>query len=508
MPVSSLKLAYWPSVDWDNDRVFERDGYEDLVSRTLIDPAPETDVGRDQATGIAQPLAGKCSFTVYNDDGVFDPDNAGSPLYGKIHTNRHAQFTAGIGDRIPYRSHLLYRSPLTPYRGQEQIPLFQGRVESFDYQDSDGLKTVKINCLGNLGYYSDKKIIVPISSSVTTGDAVNAILNSVNIAVGDRVVSTGFTTILKYWVDDATLITALKQVLNTEGPGAAFYEDAAGLLHFEDRHYRDTEPRCLTPQHAYDTETNIVKIEINPRREAIINRATAMANRRGTVALGVVWTFGQTLTFTSSQSRRLVIRPQSPVDSAVTPVSGTDFTVSSGSIASVTLSGAGGGALYLTMVAGVGGATVTGLQLRAVSYPLLDSTDVESEPPNPESTDDFGDQVQALGNWPEVDPNVLKDLCDEMVLRYQFERPIFKITVIPNDLDDLRTMLKHQISDRIEIRDARSHTTVHAFIDRIQHHPSRSVHMMTLYCEYAWSGSIGDVSRWGTDTWGSARWSS
>lgn len=514
MPITQRYPTYMPAIDWNDDGTFGNSAEEDLRGRTLSDPAPETEIGRDQATSIGGPMAGRMSMTLYNTDGALDRDNSGSPIYGLVRTNRPARFTAGIGDPIPYRSHYLYREPDTPYRGQAQVPFFQGRVENYEFEDKDGLKTVKVTALGRLAeLQAIDNLVVPVLTNVTTDVAVAAVLDACGVLPSERVLSTGYTTLAYWWADNTNALGALKQILATEGPGAALYEDGQGRIHFEDRHYRDNTARCLTPQHVYDTGINVLSINVDPRSDAIINRATATASRRQLQAAAVVWSLGQTLTLTSSQVRRITVRPQDPFRNAVAPVAGTDYTVSSGS-ATVTLVGTGGAASQLIITAGVGGATVTGLQLRAESFVKLDEIDVESEPPNPESTNDFGDKVKSLGNWPEVDFNVLKDLCDEMVLRYQFERPLFTITAFPRDFDELRQIMAHQISDRIEISDNRSGITVHVWIEQLKHQPASGgrMHLVTIVGEFAWGGAGGGVggpvSRWDTDTWGAARWSS
>lgn len=67
-------------IDWDDDG-FATGDYDNLSS--LVISAHYSRGGTPEITGAAQ--AGQGLFVVKNPDGLFDPDNASGPLYGKLH---------------------------------------------------------------------------------------------------------------------------------------------------------------------------------------------------------------------------------------------------------------------------------------------------------------------------------------------------------------------------------------------------------------------------------------
>lgn len=89
------------------------------------------------------------------------------------------------------------------------------------------------------------RISTALYSSITIDVAIGHLLDAAGWPTGKRTLAVSTVVLQWYWEQDADPIQALGVLLNTEGPGAAIYEDASGNFVFENKNYRYTALRSL-----------------------------------------------------------------------------------------------------------------------------------------------------------------------------------------------------------------------------------------------------------------------
>ena len=252
------------------------------------------------------------------------------------------------------------------------------------------------------------------------------------------------------------------------------YEDGRGRLVFEDRHYRVLTPRATTSQATFrDSGAAPFHTEpfgYNPGLKDVINVATLEVNRREVGDYAYVWAANGDITIGPGEAVTLdvVANNGEPFTGAAVPAIGFDYTLRSGSLASVTLARTSGRSVPLTLTAGGGGATVAGLMVNArptVTERLRVSNTVDASASIARHKRRAADQ----GIWPDIDVNVAQDFCNATVSTYKDPRPTVSITVEGADDTQLAQVLGREISDRITVIEAQSGINTAMLIERIDH---------------------------------------
>ena len=406
----------------------------------------------------------------------------------------------------------IWESSLSP--SSKHRRLWLGLIDDYPQHPAFGERTVDIPSLGLLSRLVGKPISTALFQNITTDQAIAEILTAVGVTTAERVLNTGSTTLLWWWADDKDAFQAAVEVLNTEGPGASLYEDRQGRVVFEGRQYRLNEARCVTTQAVFaDMGEPPYRLEIdyNPGIKNVVNRVEATANLRAVQALGVVWQLGQNVTLSANEVKTFIARSANPFTAAVTPVNATDYTVTSGSLASVTLDRTSGASVTITLTAGAAGATVTGLQLRAQPVTVTNSVKIResSALENNTSISRYGLRPYTLPIWPEVNPEVARDFCNTVVQRYRVPVPIVTVPVLAI-VDDGSTVtydaaIDREISDRIGVVDFQTGLTIGVHVDRIEYSHTMDLPTVRLVGEEA-REDTANFARWGTAQWGVHRW--
>lgn len=517
-------------VDWGGDGSFA-----DVTGDVLADPGLTIEQGRDQARSLAPPMVNHASFDLLNEDGTYSQERPSSPVYQLVVPGREVQITATHGTQTRYRSHQPYRAHV-PYRGRAPYTLARGVVDTISQETALGGRKVSFSCLGLMGKLRGRVVSVPVHEGLRTDEALTLLLDAVGWPADRRSISPGSTTLLQWWADERDAWDAAVELLNSEGPGA-LYEGPDGTLHFEGRGYRTLTERATTSQATFFDRAGsgraqyrahrpyrahtpyrgttsglyFTAFQYEPGFANIVNRATISTRRRTTGALQTVWEYGAQLVLSANQTRTLIARPNDPFVNAVAPVAGTDYTVSAGS-ATVTLSYTSGVVAFLTVTAGAGGATLTGvtstgLQLRAQPLTVVSETVVQNSVDASGSIARFGERTLQVAAWPEIDPNQAESVCNAWVSRYQTQRPQVTITLRNADGDHLRQILERQVSDRITLTEANSGLSADVWIEQkrltIAGAGGRVV-TCTLGCEKVEEvlGSTWDSGLWDAALWG------
>jgi hypothetical protein len=438
--------TYRLDVAWGDSPTYADTG-DNVTARVLPDRGLTCERGKDQIRSLAPPMAGRLDASLDNRSKDYSPENGASPLAGKLVPGHKVRLRATFAS-VTY-------------------DLFTGTLDDLPQHPELGARAVDLPCLGSLSRLKGVKVSTALYQNVRTDQALGSLLDAAGWPAGDRVLSTGRTTLLWWWCDDADAFDMAVTLLNTEGPGASLYEDGSGRIVFEDRHYRLTQARCTTSQATIrDSGAEPLHTEpfaYNPGLKDTITRVTTRVNVRTVQALDVAWQLGQDISLGASQALTFRAATGDPVTGAIAPVAGTDYTILSGAVASVALDRTSGAGITVTITAGASGATVRGLQLRAQKL-TAQASDIVSAPVTPAPRVERG---YSLALWPEVQPNVAQDLCDAIVRAYKDARPTVSLTLEGASATMMTHLLSREISDRVTAVEAQTGLNADLFVERI-----------------------------------------
>lgn len=293
-----------------------------------------------------------------------------------------------------------------------------------------------------------------------------------------RHIDDGLTTMGWWWLDNEDAFTALDTLKNTEGPGAALYEDGTGAIVFKNRHARATESRSTVVQTTFDSGVGATEpalgmpFSYDPGIKDVVNSCQVEVKRREAQTLAVVWTLGEDITLGANETRQYIARQSSgdPFTAAVAPNAGAgDYTVLSGSVSSVTLDRTSGAQVTITIVAGASGAVLTGFQMRAQSVDVVNTAVRTNVLDASTSQDDYGVVEYRLNVRPEIDFNVAQDFCDAVVGYFQNGRPV-TTAVVEGSVATARmtAALSRDVSDRVHVT-VGSDIDADMFVEHIKH---------------------------------------
>lgn len=370
--------------------------------------------------------------------------------------------------------------------------------------DTDAANSVYIGGESGGTYCFDGKISVVRLYDATNGDeaAWTILLKeaAARAANAPRHLDDGGTDLSWWWLDNEDAFTAIEVLKNTEGPGAALYEDPTGAIVFKDRYARATETRSTVVQTTFndrpgDTEPLLsLPFAYDPGLKDVVNVCAVEVRRREAQTLAVVWELGEDANLGANESRTYIARQSSgdPFTAAVTPTTGGgDYTVASGSVASLTLDRTSGAQVKITITAGASGAGVTGLRLRAQSVDVVNTAVRQNTIDTSTSQEAYGRRDFRLRIRPEIDFNLAQDFCDAIVTYYQDGRPQITITVDAEQANErMVAALTREVGDRIHVTVAPD-VDSDMVVEHIRHDIfAPATQRTTLGCEIA--GTVAD----------------
>lgn len=461
-----MAIEYRILVDWDGDGTLSEIAYlspwqpiqqaelEDISAYVRANPGISTVRGRDQIRALAPPMAGSADVDLDNQERYFSPENSSSPIYGYLIPGRKIQVQASESGTVYY--------------------LWTGYLDDIPQHPARDQRSVSLPSLGPFSRLAGKKASTALYQSIRTDEAIGYLLDAIGWPAGDRVLDTGKTTLNDWWLQEEDAFTALVTLMNTEGPGAAIYEDGEGSIVFESRHYRLTTSRSTTSQATIsDTGTEPLfsaPFSYNPGLKDIINVAQVEVKTRETAgSYTVVWSVGQTVTLAANEVRQYVAVNTDPFTDALTPVDATDYILTSGSLASITLDRTSGQSCTMTITAGSAGASVTALQLRAKLVSVTATTLIASTVDTSTSISRYGRQVYNLSLRAEIATSVAQDLVNAIVGRYQEPRPTVALELNNATSERITQILNREISDRVTYVEAQTGVNHDYHIERIGH---------------------------------------
>lgn len=483
--------TYSLGVDWNRDGDYSDTG-EQVYSRIREGSGLSCSRGRNQIRELAPPVVGRFDVDLKNTTRDYSTENASSPLVGNLRPGRRVDFSA-VHNATTYR-------------------LWNGILDDLPQRPVE--RAVGLPALGTFSRLAGKTVTTAAYQNITTDVAMGYILDAVGWPGGERSLQTGKTTLAWWWLDNEDAFAALVRLMNTEGPGAIFYERGDGYFVFENRHNRLTATRSTVVQGTFtdqrtDPLHHAAPFVFDAHLKEVINSVAIPVNLRTAQALGQIWSLGATLVVPASSSTQIVVAATTgdPFTGAVSPVLTTDYTLVSGS-ATLTLDRTSGRSVTLTVAAGTSGATITGLRVRAqlltaVQVKVVNTIDCSA------SIAEFG--VQTLTDssypiWPELDLQTAQDFANAIAGHYRDPRATATITVFGRDDTHLAQCLGREIGDRIHVNEYQSGLDSDMTIERVEQFLDTAGRRLTTRfgCEKA--TAVNQYAAWGSAVWGSSIW--
>lgn len=461
-------------IDWDGDGDYS-ETFEDLSNRRLANQGVSVTIGRDQDKAFAPPRIAASNFGIDNTDQKYSNDYSASPVYQLVTPGKRVKQSLQYGSKRAYNRHATYNKNV-PYNGIANYPLFLGKTDRISSDPSIGVKNVIIPCIGLLATIKNKKLTTTqLYEGIRTDEAITTILNLAGWPVGKRIISIGDSVLKYWWLANQEAYPALLAILNSEGAGAAIFEDYDGNIVFQNRNYRTTNASSITSQatiydryvgasQLYNKHSTYTKHELyvgkagayyyeklgyDPGWDSIINVCDATVNDRTLASLAPIWSYGSSLVLAGGQTFTISFIPSVPAKGVINPVAGTDYLVGAGSVITMTATPSSGQVFTVTVTAGGGGATINGLQVRGQ---LLNSSSQRIITNSNTTGAAIEDQVHySVPLLPDTDFNYVQSIVDSYVTSYQDVHPSIQITVPNYDARTLRKIMTLKISDRITI---------------------------------------------------------
>lgn len=429
---------------------------EDVTSNEIGDVV--ISYGRDQDRQIGQASVGTASIRLCNVSRDYSPENPASPLHGNLDPARDAKFEVTWASTV--------------------FPLFRGRIDDFDVSASYSDRTVSFSFLDGMALLQGYRLSTEVFGSLRTGELIGLILDEAGWT-GERDLDLGATVVKYWWSENTDALTAIQDLVKSEGPPAVAFVGPDGTFRFHDRHHRiqnstSTDVQATFAQAAIGCASPAVTgMSIaQPFTYAhgwrdIVNSVTfEVQDRIPDTEISDVWTSEDSIVLSTGQSVDLDISTSDPFVDAVVPVEGTDFTRTGTGSVLVGLSRTSGASAAITVTASGGGAIITGMKLRARSISVANTTKVTRQDTG--SITIHGEKTNPdTAPWAGV--NDAGAIADMILLYYARRRPTVQLRVVTQDPSHFVQVLQRTLGDRVRIQNDELGLNGDFFIERVTH---------------------------------------
>jgi hypothetical protein len=312
------------SIAWDGVS-FSGVGGSDVTGDVRLAAGISCSRGKDQIRQAAPPVAGVLATELDNQARDYSPNNTSSPLYGlvvppkKVRLSTVAVSGGGLelegGGGLELEGGGDLQLQDTPARN-----VWTGILDDISQFPEPGRRSVGISCLGNLSRLRGKKISTALYQNISTSDALGILLDAAGWPSGERSIQAGTVTLAWWWFDGDTFTGAVELML-TEGARASLYEDARGYIVFENNEARTTQSRSVISQATFTDVSDIVEFSYQPNFKDLIVACQVTQVERAQQPLGIVWSYGQTLTLGNNEVKKLQVRASDPFKNVLEPSS-------------------------------------------------------------------------------------------------------------------------------------------------------------------------------------------
>jgi hypothetical protein len=458
-------------VDWDRNGNFT--GAFDEVTND-VRGSVSVSFGRESVTSLAPMIAGRGSFQLDNSTRRYSPRNASSPLFGKVKPARPVLVTRDVKVGTVTTTYTIFRghtddTPISP--------------------DLDG-KLITLNLVDSLQDFQQNTISTALWQGLRSGDAIGKILDAAGWT-GGRDLDPGCSIFPWWWAEGESAMTALQDVLDSEGPPALLTIGPVGEIVFRDRSHRLTRSASTTSQRTLRGTEGAAEPVIgrgfvySDNWQNIINDVVLQVDERAATPLDVVWSTDETITIPASSSVNVLVKTSDPFYGATAPQSGVDYTTISGTVVSATVSSATGSATTITYTAAGLPASITNVRLRAISVPVKRSYQVTST--DTTSQTDYGQRnVPGTASPAWVSRWDATDIAQQATAQRAQPLPALQVPFTCHDSQTTRlaAVLALDLSDRVTVVEAETGLSNDFFVETITHEiASVAEHVVTLGLE-------------------------
>jgi hypothetical protein len=459
-----------------------------VVQADLLSGGITLQYGRDQSRPLSPPSLGTMSFSVTNKDRVFSPEFQAGPLYGTQDAAR------------PVRGQVVWNG--------QTYNLFSGYINDYTIHVDRGDRSVDFSFQDAMSRMQNTQLTTQLFRGMRTGAAINKILDLINWP-GGRDIDPGDTIMPFWWLEQTTVTTALQDLILSEGHPAIAYADPGGTFVFRSRTHRLLRPQSTNRQatftggqmtvcppaaapglsftspfsyaHGWRDIANYVVFNISQRAPA-----------PGPAAM--VWQNAGAIQLPANQPVQITATTTDPFLSAVTPSQAAgDFTVVGAGTVTASISQTSGQSTVITLLATGGAAAVNNLTLRAVNFPVVQTTVVTQSDTN-----------SILQHGQQAYPNQLawagvqdaQSIAQIILLRYAQKRPSIQLSVPNADQTHYAQMLQRTVSDLVHVQFDEMGMNADFFVENVAHSIERMneaglppAHTVTLGCEMQVSGA-------------------
>lgn len=429
---------------------------EDVSADVRLTTPLSATYGRDQAREYNPPGVGKSTFLLDNTDGRYASLNSASPLFGLINPGLFCQEAVTVLGTI-YVFHTGYLDAPSELPGVRQ--------QLVNETSLDGLAKLKAAVISTAELVNKR-----------VDEAIAACLDAANWSASLRSLAVADTTLTRWCADQVDAFTAIRDLVFSEGPGANFYIDpATGSVVFENRHYRLLTSRCTTSQmtaRSQGAEPVFGQdFSFDPGVRNIVNSCTVPVNSYVLGTLGTVWTAPTPIALAAGEVRQYQVTTTADwFSAAVAPVAVTDYTLTGTALASAVLSRTSGKRATLTLTAGAGSATITGLVVRAQTV-TVSKTYVSNTVSGASATGvDYGVRTFPTEFVPSWLPDIVTAAAftDYVVARYRDPVPIVRFAINSETDARLAAAMARKVSDRITvIEPLRTYLNADFFVEQV-----------------------------------------
>jgi hypothetical protein len=444
----SVKYRY--DIDWNGDGLFTGTG-ENVSTRVLANTAVTISYGRDQARALSPIKPGVAGFELDNTSRDYSPDNASSPLFGKVLPARDNKITA-------------------TFQGVDYV-LWRGHLDDFAIDPTPGHRVLTVTCIDALADLSEVDVYTPLYRGIRTGAAVHAILDAIGWPSAQRDIDPG-ATVIKYWWEEGTNAwDALRKLVTSEGPPAflAINPDTNSIM-FRDRSHRMLYPASKASQATFRDAGADPRFSWPLGYTAgwrdIINSVTFSVPGREPLDPGAVWTSDATWDFAANETKTVIVVASEPFMNAQVPFWPRDFQLPVGSVV-MSIGRDSGQSTIITMTEAAGlPAQVVGLQLWATSLPVRNTSQVSI-------TDSASIGAYGVKTYP--DPADWANTYDaeavaQIIVSQRAQRlPTVDVRLLGASTTTLGHQLARDLSDRVTIVDAETGLNGDFYLEQINH---------------------------------------
>jgi hypothetical protein len=485
--------TYSFAIDWNGDGQFTASsamlmlglmgsGGVDEATQDLISDVSIT-YGRDQDRQLNPAAVGSASFSLVNVSRKYSPEWTASVLYGTLEPAR------AMRGQVTW--------------GGSTFPLFSGRIDDYNVKADMGDRSVDFTFLDALNDLSRINLSTEVFQALRTGEIINVILDEVGWTAG-RHLDLGATIVKHWWADGTDALSAITDLVKSEGSPAIAYVAPDGTFVFHDRHHRIQNSTSTTAQAIFsqpavydcDAPDDLGNYDFTPPFSYahgwrdIVNSVTFDVTERVTDEnFTAVWTTEDSITLTSGQTTTVEISTSDPFLDAITPENLADYTYTGSGTPVIQLSRDSGASTRISVLASGGTVTVNNLQLRARAIVVKRNLKIHREDSG--SISQHGERA-----YPDAAPwanaNDADAIAGAILVRYAERRPTVDLRVVTQDPVHFLQIVTRTVGDRIHIRNDEMGIDDDYFVERITHSITRfnqpghfPVHSVIFGCEKA-----------------------